>query len=382
MVNNDRHSSKEEKQVSNRTYTMRIFHRRPSILEVRLIQLLPLVFAVWCYYRQYYIYLPGPLAWFYYNGHLTLIFFLLFTLYWTFARAGRKRFVSTPFWCLVYNMIPPSIFMLFVFAQRHPVAAVLIADFIFIAFRLTRWASDSEDEAPRVRARKKTQAHRAVACLFLVAMLIPSCLSVFKYKMLSEEEEYSVLITNVLGELSLEHINSTADKSKIYEAHPNLYQGISGWSSLNLQERTTVIVELIEMESELLGVPNTIETVKVVSTRAGLWGFYNHEEKTLNLSMALMNDYDPQRAVETALHEFFHFYQHTVVNLVDTSIGWDSPLASTQALEEARVWRANMASYLTAEYDGGNAYENQPLEASARQFAEEEYARLMNYVSS
>ena len=173
----------------------------------------------------------------------------------------------------------------------------------------------------------------------------------------------------------LEQIEAVNDRTEIYEKHRGVFDALGSWEQLSPRKRQTAIVELVEMECELNQIPNMLSEVKFLSTEEGILGYYNEREKSLCLSIRVMNNYSFEWALETALHEFYHYYQQYLCSLFDgdDGIGWDSPLAT----EEYRLWRANQTCYLQASEVGLERYENQPLELSAREFAEEEYDRLM-----
>lgn len=348
--------------------------RRPSRLEVNVIRLLPMAFALLVVIKQYYIYIPG-MSWIYYHGYFCTVLFLLWTTIWVFQLPLRKRFVSSVFMSFTYNLIPPAMFFLLVFAQRQPIAAVFLFDFTIIVFALLRFSTVLESEDQRKKNRHLNRAYRATACLFLCLMIIPTGLSVFKYHMLSNEEEFSIRITEISGEGLVEEIEAVNDKQRIYSKHSGLYQDLTNWNSLDTETRTHALAEVVEMECAIHGIRPDV-TVKISETEQGTLGYFNHEDRTIVISASLMHDATPDRALNTTLHEFYHFYQRSVCQLVDESVGWDSPLAAIEILDEARQWKANFELYLNTENAGFEAYEAQPVEVSARAFAEQEQEKL------
>lgn len=349
--------------------------RRPSRLEVNLIRLLPMAFALLVVFKQYYIYIPGKLSWIYYHGYFFSVLFLLFTTIWVYRLRLRKRFVSSVFMSFAYNLIPPAMFFLLVFAQRQPIAAVFLFDFTVIVFALLRFSTVSESEDERKKNRQLNRAYRATACLFLCLMIIPTGLSVFKYRMLSSEEEFSIRITEISGEGLLEEIEAVNDKQRIYSKHSGLYQDLTNWNDLDTETRTHALAEVVEMECAIHGIRPDV-TVKISETEQGTLGYFNHEDRTIVISASLMHDATPDRALNTTLHEFYHFFQRSVCELVEKSVGWDSPLAAIEILDEARQWKANFDLYLNLDNAGFEAYEAQPVEVSARAFAEQEQEKL------
>lgn len=80
--------------------------------------------------------------------------------------------------------------------------------------------------------------------------------------------------------------------------------------------------------------------------------------------------------IQTICHETYHSMQWYLVSTLD----WENPALESAYFDQVRVWRENEDSYKSAWKFGFDAYENQPLEATAREYAEKESAVIMNYV--
>lgn len=345
-----------------------------------LLSLLPFVFLCWVFmHRYHYLYLPLPWRfgdWLYAHADIIAVSCFLLVCHWLFRHPARRYFRGSVLWWAVYCLVPEGGFMLLVFSQRHPVIAGVILLAAFVAcYKMYTKDKSSDPKDSRTKRKKTAQRYRAMAIAFLAVMLVPSVLSISRYKMLSESVEYQHIFTEAIGDVMLEHIEAVNDRTEVYEKHGGVFDALSSWEQLSPHERQDAIVGLIEMECELNRIPNMLSEVKFVSTEEGTLGYYNAREKSLCLSIQAMNNFGFEWALESALHEFYHYYQQYICSLFDgdDGIGWDSPLAT----DEYRLWRANQTCYLQASEVGMEGYESQPLELSAREFAEEEYDRLM-----
>lgn len=368
--------------TATEAHTVRTRRRRPPTrLEVFLIRLIPMLFACFVVYKQYHIYFSGRLSWIYYHGYFFTVLFLIFTALWVYRLRLRKRFLASAFWVLVYNCIPPALFLLLVFAQRQPIAAVYLFDFTIIIFALLRFSTVSENEDRRKRNRHLNRAHRATACLFLCLMVIPSAIAVFKYHMLSSEEEFSIRIANIQGGAMLDKITAVNDKNVIYAKYKSLYQDLRNWNDLDTEARTGALAELVALECAVHGI-HCDATVSVRKTEQGTLGYYDHQKREICISASLIHDADPERILTVVLHEYYHLYQHSICDLIREFGGWDSRLAAARIFDEARVWQANFDLYLRSENVGFEAYELQPVEISARAYAQEELENIQQLIEN
>ena len=80
--------------------------------------------------------------------------------------------------------------------------------------------------------------------------------------------------------------------------------------------------------------------------------------------------------ISTICHEVFHSAQHYLIENID----WNDSLYQSSYFDELRSWRFNSENYKSAEFSGFDAYENQPLEIAARQYAERETEKILSYI--
>lgn len=349
-------------------------HRRPSALTFLLIELLPFAFFAFMFAKNYHVlYLPIPSAaaeWLYIHADFGAAIYFVLILCWLRSDDIRRSFQGSVFWWTIFCLTPVGLFMLLVFSQRRPIISMIML-WCLVVFNSILQITESE--RPRQARRDAKKRHRILAAVFLAAMIVPSFLSVFSYHMLEERIEFSRVVSEAYGDVMLNRIHEEVyDRSEIYSRHEELFSALRSWSNLDIQSRQDAVTELAALECELQRIPGTLSEIKFITMDdPGTLGYYN--DHTICLAVGILNDYSPERMLDTVLHEFYHHYQKTVCDLIDAGIGWDSPIVS----EEMRLWHVNNAFYLSVDRAGMDGYSSQPVEVSARTFASEESARLM-----
>ena len=71
---------------------------------------------------------------------------------------------------------------------------------------------------------------------------------------------------------------------------------------------------------------------------------------------------------------------HAQQNYILENIDWESELMQSAYFAEIRAWRENASHYQDADISGYDAYAQQPLEASAAAYAEEETDLILSYI--
>ena len=83
-----------------------------------------------------------------------------------------------------------------------------------------------------------------------------------------------------------------------------------------------------------------------------------------------------QEVINTICHEVHHSYVDYLVSTLD----WDNPAMNSAYFAELRELMDSQENYTSAWNYGFAAYENQPLEVAAREYALEESSRIMTYI--
>lgn len=161
-----------------------------------------------------------------------------------------------------------------------------------------------------------------------------------------------------------------------YEKNVELwgYLQEKNWNRLSIQERVTVIQELVDFESGVLGIP----TVSVTSAMIGMatLGAYDNESNQMWINTEHLANSPVQEVISTMVHEVHHAYVDYLVSTLD----WNNPAMNSAYFEELRELMDSQENYKSARNYGFDAYENQPLEVAAREYAAEETARIMTYI--
>ena len=148
------------------------------------------------------------------------------------------------------------------------------------------------------------------------------------------------------------------------------------WDEMSIKEKITVVQKLVDFESNALGVP----TVPVNAALIGAFtlGAYDSETNEMWINTEHLANSTVEECIRTVCHETFHSSQYYIVSTLD----WDSPATKTAYFDELREWQFNEENYKNAQEYGFSAYENQPLEVAAREYAEKESAKIMHYVKN
>ena len=263
----------------------------------------------------------------------------------------------------LFFMFPTLLLLLLVFAQYHPVIAILLLLGLVggtVAFRvqLAREAG-AQRVSYRLRARHRLASARLFVVLAAVLLSVPGLLSVFAYSMESPSYTPSEKAWSAASE------KTEADESLAPElAFLSVFRE-ENWAQCSAEERLSALMKLHEYEAAALGMP-AVEISSTVISPTTL-GYYTEEENRICINVERLMSADPEEAIETLLHESYHAFQYYFVGTVD----WDAAYAQTAYFDEARRWRENTEAYIPAAADY-ERYSKQPLEVSARWFALQE----------
>lgn len=280
---------------------------------------------------------------------------------------------------LLFNIVPVEFLLMLVFAQQHFFISLLIT-LTVLGGEIALFRALKKDERKHKFSRKRHRRYQFVfrRCSVLgVAVLcaIPCLLSIFVYGF--ESPTYRAT-EEILSQLFFEaETDNKADKSdNLYEKNAELwgYLQEESWNQLSIHERITVIQKLVDFESGVLGFP----TVPVTSAMIGMstLGAYDNESNQMWIHTKHLAESSPREIVNTICHEAHHAYVDYLVNTLD----WDNPAMNSSYFAELRELMDSQKNYKSALKYGFAAYENQPLEVAAREYALEESSRIMTYI--
>ena len=263
----------------------------------------------------------------------------------------------------LFFLFPTLLLLLLVFAQYHPVIAILLLVGLVggtVAFRvqLAREAG-AKRVSYRLRARHRLAAARLFVVLAAVLLSVPGLLSVFAYSM----ESPSYPPSEKAGETASEKL-ATDESLPAEVTFLNVFRA-ENWEKCSAEERLSALEKLHEYEAAKLGMPAVPIISNLISPTT--LGYYTEEENRICINVERLMSADPEEAIDTLLHESYHAFQFYFVGIID----WTAEYSQTAYFDEAREWRENMDAYISAsvDYEG---YCRQPLEVSARWFALQE----------
>ena len=95
---------------------------------------------------------------------------------------------------------------------------------------------------------------------------------------------------------------------------------------------------------------------------------------------ALYFDREEERYnIRFGLEECYHGMEYYLLERMD----WNSEMANTAYFEEMRKWKLNDNRYISGRDEGDSfeAYQSQPLEASAKKYASSETEALIHFIA-
>ena len=132
--------------------------------------------------------------------------------------------------------------------------------------------------------------------------------------------------------------------------------------------------KLVDFESDVLGIPTVPVTSAMIGTAT--LGAYDNESNQMWINTEHLANSSVQEVINTICHEVHHSYVDYLVSTLD----WDNPAMNSAYFAELRELMDSQENYKSAWNYGFAAYENQPLEVAAREYALEESSRIMTYI--
>lgn len=298
--------------------------------------------------------------------------FILGSVLWLGFSPLRKACCTGRWTEVLFNLFPVNMLALLVFSQRHLAASagllILFLCLLFLFAMLMGYDCRKEQPALEPGRHRRVFARFAVLA-FSGCCTIPWLLVTFYYGVSTAE------YTSSQSWLDSE-MEESEEEDDPYAANISLLTCFQedAWKNYTVQEQTDLIQEFVCFECSLLGIPEVPVTVSMLDDYT--LGLYNDETNEISVSVEYLDLYSAEETMETICHETYHAYQFFCVDNTD----WDSAISSTVYFDELRSWQENSENYISPSMAGYDAYASQPLEASAREYAEEEVERLLPYI--
>lgn len=272
-------------------------------------------------------------------------------------------------WLIVLsNLFPAQLFLLAVFAQYHPVIALVLAVALLVLYLVFRNSQRGENKRTARRIRRRFFV-LAAAVLFAV----PSVLSLFVYGI--QSPWYQARVDEAMRTEAMIWREKQLDAPG---GIPDFLEGFwqENWAAADDEQRTALLQQLADYEAGQLGIPPV--TLRVQRKDGNVWGTYEHDTGRINIDLEHVESSDVRYVMRTVLHEIYHAYQAYVVAQVD----WDSEVAYSAYFSTARSWKENWENYVQTDgsEEGNEAYALQPVEASARTYANAELNYLLIFM--
>ena len=308
--------------------------------------------------------------------YLTYIMFVALNLIWQ-ASAARKYFNGG--YEVLFNLLPTEVFFMLYFAQRHFRIAVLLVTisfvFLFTAIKnnLKRKGKCRTIKGYRLIKRKNYRWLLMAVCLLFS---VPSFFTYFVYDMGGATYTPSL---DSLEAVSIKDDELFEDSDDPFEKNRMLLQEFreNTWNKKDTQEKIDLSQRFINFESERLGieqVPVSSEKLNNLTTVA----YYTSDTNEIVVDAQSLNEQTGEETMKTLCEETYHAMESYVV----ANMNWDLSVINTQYFQELCDWKDNMDHYVNGNWSNFEEYKSQPIEASAKKYADGEVEKIVEYLDS
>ena len=313
-----------------------------------------------------------------YLGYGASSFMLLsLSLLWLCCSPFRKGCCDGSWSEVLFNIVPIECFLMLIFAQWHFAAALLLGAVtvcISIAFTL---ALRREERAIPVSKKMRRKNRATVKRFFVLAVAavctVPCLVSAFVFDLRSPTYEAE---QEILAQLFSPEETPEEEETDLFAGNQPFLLGFqeSVWKTYSLQEKITRLQQLGNLESQRLGIPSV--SIKSKKLNPYTLGEYDWSAKEIWIDLEHLEESPVTDCIRTICHEMWHAQQNYILENID----WESELMQSAYFAEIRAWRENASHYQDADISGYDAYAQQPLEASAAAYAEEETDLILSYI--
>lgn len=320
----------------------------------------------------------------YWGYNLTTFLFTATTVAWLCCSPFRESCCDGTWTETLFNLVPVEVLSALVFAQWHfqifIVLSVLfiVAEGVFIVFLHKSVVKHRRSRRVHQLYKVYRDALRKFMVLSLsIIYMIPCFLAIFIYDFhaptyTADEEVWNRLFPDVSGAESKKE-----EKLDVYQENSALLLCFESnrWSKYTIDEKITIMQKLVDFEADCLGISTIPITTELLS--GFTLGQYSNETKEIWIDIAHLAKSSVDECIQTICHETFHSYQHYLVDNLD----WDSDVLQCSYFTELHAWKENQENYRSMWVSGYDAYESQPLEVTARSYAEQETEKILSYVN-
>ncbi len=315
------------------------------------------------------------------NTYSFNIFIVVATVLWLCCSPAKNSCGDGTWSELLFYLVPLEAVTMLVFAQWHFAIAVLllVALLACVFLLLVSLRKDARKYAvtPKRKRMYKAMFRRGTMLVAAVICAVPCCLSLFVYDMKypryqAVQETWEELFSEAKDSQTEE--DSTGDP---YAEKTSLWNCFTEaqWKKWSVSEKVTIMQELVDFETEQLGIPTVPITAELLGSL--LLGTYSDTTGEMEINIQALASAPVEECIQTACHEVYHAFQFYLIDTLD----WENPAMHTAYFEELQSWMDNQKDYKDAVADGFDAYENQPVEVTAREYAKTESAKILTYIN-
>lgn len=315
--------------------------------------------------------------------------FTSFTVLWLCCSPVRHACINGSKSELFYYLVPVQFECLVIDAQYHfwatSIFVFLLALMLIREYRKTmkQWKRREETFTDEQRVAGKKRAvnrfrRKAMRIAFYMTV-IPCFFAIFVYSLSSPSFRAAEKKLNRLISQETETEAVQEDSADPYRDNLGLLLQFKedNWKKLSLDEKISAVQLFCNFEADRLGIPQIQVTVKSLNHGSGTLGEYSDDDGTLCIDLQMVSDTEAEQTIEGVSHETYHAMQYFLIHNAD----WGSDASKTAYFQKARAWKNNTDNYKGAWSDGYDAYSSQPLEKDAFEYAKEETAKVLSYIS-
>lgn len=359
-----------KRQANNRLNIFRIFFQTVPIL---------LAFGIIIAFEGYDLYFADFDLSFGYIGSFLVAILVCFGMQLLINRNPMLN--NTKSGIVAGTILTIEIMLFLLFAQYHLfITSVIVVAILFFSSWLTQKIicvnKEKRKITPKFKKWCKNRSHSLLTYVLCIALIIPAGIGFYeeyyKYSLSSEEWEEFVEWFNEGNEVAKK------DEKKAIP-HEDKIADLLKWDELNVAEKERVIRSIALIEKEKLGISNDVEiTVSTEKMSAYTCGYYIDSSKEIFINYKYLNEGELKDVLQTILHEMHHAFVHYTVENID----YESELVQDNYYyKQARAWKENTENYISSNINF-DEYQNQPIEADARAYAEERAEYYLEYIEA
>lgn len=290
----------------------------------------------------------------------------------------QRFYSSTVFGMIISALVSVEACLLLIFAQYHPILAVLAAllsagAYFGIRYAVQRLNAPNRGRITGFNRKCRKIAFRLASVIVAVGLIFPAVGSVYK-------EFFSSTLTEIEWAEFMEWYvaNMPEEETAAEDSNEQLLKDLSKWSRLDIEDRERLIRIIAELDKEYLKIDHLTIEVNTEKMDSNTLAYYEPGSNNIYVNYRYLDQIELEDAVITILHELHHAY---VFHTIDT-LDFDSPeVQNSFYYENARQWKENSTSYISGSISF-DAYYNQPIERDARAYSEERASFYLAYAQA